>query len=364
MNFPSRKLDFVLLDTIPTLVLFIVLLLWTLPLFLTHLLLLLRLLARKASRRRSNTGTPSCLDTFSCTVLKVVEKPGGRVSSAIFSTICRQLTLASINEKTGSHSTRKKLLLLDREVGRNPLIALPLYQMGVGILITACMVFFRYIPVTLSNICLSVTSDFRSLHCFVEESNDPVDCTAWTSGVRNDSVVCYSLTGEFGLAAAASVPIAKFGGHIVAFIVRLGQWWLSRPPDQSRHSWCVCLETICFGSKNKTIFYALFVCVYWAVLNTLVIAVVVWWSSTREGAVSPILSGQLIIRSAQIPLVFLVTFNIIFLSCSLQSHLKQPLHVDYNVTVPGDTVSASEHSSHSTHAPHTSNTVTFSESPV
>lgn len=126
--------------------------------------------------------------------------------------------------------------------------------LALSILCMTGLAFFRYFPIEKSNECKEYDSNFRTLYCFTNASDLPVNCV----DIDNDTeVICYAYHLDLSLAIGTSYGLMKFAGLLVTAGVYAAKLWMEvctklgrYHPRRCRSTWKCCMSakcsTLCF----------------------------------------------------------------------------------------------------------------------
>ena len=115
---------------------------------------------------------------------------------------------------------------LDGEEAHSRCNSVTFWVFGTLVVSVLCMTvfaFFRYFPIEKSNECQEFDSNFRTLYCFTNASELPVNCTDIDQATE---VICYAYRLDLPLAIGASYGLMQFASLLVTVGVYAAKIWM------------------------------------------------------------------------------------------------------------------------------------------
>ena len=105
--------------------------------------------------------------------------------------------------------------------------------LGLNVLFMTVIAFFRYFPIEKSSECKDFDSSFRTLYCFTNTSDLPVNCTNIDDAT---DVICYAFLLDLPVAAGASYGLIKFAAFIITLGVFAAKCWVNNATRLGNYS--------------------------------------------------------------------------------------------------------------------------------
>ena len=238
-----------------------------------------------------------------CLDCKLVQFVGNTVCVTLFPNLFKK------HKQCRGSNERTFILFLDRNIENQSRLKYALHSLGFSILLVSALVFFRLFPVALSSECLEKDALLRSLFCYTNQSDFPVDCIEFATNTTREAsdsstVVCYALSTSIGLAVAAALGFAKLVAGLVTAYVRASEYWLTK--EWKKEKW----KKYCFFTLSIIAF---------AVVTGVAFA----YASISIGARISNTTGELVARYAYIFLPAIAFFPFCIIVLTLETHCQQ-----------------------------------------
>lgn len=197
--------------------------------------------------------------------------------------------------------------------------------LAISILCMTMLSFFRYFPIQKSSECKEFDSSFRTLYCFTNASDLPVNCTNIDDTTE---VICYAFLLDLPVAIGASYGLMQFTGFVVILGAHAAKLWIEYGTRLEiiapRH--CRCLWLLYTSGCVCTLLFSVMI-VAVCIGNGVLFALILIPAHDEKASRVPQSSGELFYDTAYIVILLLVLpLSFVFIPWLVWRHKDRPTY--------------------------------------
>lgn len=194
---------------------------------------------------------------------------------------------------------------------------------GTLVVTILCMTAFAFFPIEKSNECKEYDSSFRTLYCFTNASDLPVNCTDIDQATE---VICYAYRLDLPLAIGASYGLMKFASLLVTVGVYAAKIWIEFYSTKVAPRCCKSVCQCCNSELCGTIwFIVLFVA--GLIAAGIIVAVVLFSKVGQKASQVPKSVGEFYYDMAYVFILTLVLpLFFLCIPCLVLYHIQHPTY--------------------------------------